>query len=53
MSQEASTLEGIPLTEAEFRRFQEFFQDRIGLHLSGHKKQLLDFLGVTTRPRPS
>lgn len=41
MSQEASTVEGISLTDAEFRKFQEFFQDRIGLHLSDHKKQLL------------
>jgi chemotaxis protein methyltransferase CheR len=41
MSQEASTLEGIALSDAEFRQFQEFFQERIGLHLSDHKKQLL------------
>jgi chemotaxis protein methyltransferase CheR len=41
MSNEASTLEGIALSDAEFRQFQEFFQERIGLHLSDHKKQLL------------
>lgn len=41
MSPEASTLEGIALSEAEFHQFQAFFQERIGLHLSDHKKQLL------------
>lgn len=41
MAQEASTLEGIALSDAEFHKFQEFFHQRIGLHLSDHKKQLL------------
>lgn len=37
----ALTLEGIALSDAEFHRFQDFFRERIGLHLSDHKKQLL------------
>jgi chemotaxis protein methyltransferase CheR len=41
MPTDASTLEGIVLSDAEFHQFQEFFQDRIGLHLADHKKQLL------------
>lgn len=39
--QVTSTVEGVSLSDAEFRQFQEFFQQRIGLHLSDHKKQLL------------